>query len=119
MLTEFGRFLRKMRIDKNLLLKNMADDLNVSSSFLSSVEHGKKEVPYSWEKKIASLYDLAVDDIAELHSAIVNSQQIIKMDLANEEIFNRNVAMCFSRKINDMDEDTADRILKILNERSN
>ena len=42
MLTSLGKFLRKLRIDNNELLKDMAQKLNVSVSFLSAVENGKK-----------------------------------------------------------------------------
>ena len=42
MLTALGRFLRKIRIDRNELLKDMADKLEVSASFLSAVENGKR-----------------------------------------------------------------------------
>ena len=45
MLTALGRFLRKIRIDRNELLKDMADKLEVSASFLSAVENGKKSMP--------------------------------------------------------------------------
>ena len=45
MLTMLGKFLRKLRIDRNELLKDMAGKLDVTVSFLSSVENGKKKMP--------------------------------------------------------------------------
>ena len=42
MITSLGRFLRKLRIDQGEILKDMADKLGVSVSFLSAVENGKK-----------------------------------------------------------------------------
>jgi transcriptional regulator with XRE-family HTH domain len=45
MLTEFGQYLRKIRIDCGDLLKDMADKLGVTSSYLSAVETGKRNVP--------------------------------------------------------------------------
>ena len=45
MLTEFGKCLRKIRIDKAELLKDMAEKLQVTSAYLSAVEHGKREIP--------------------------------------------------------------------------
>ena len=44
MLTSLGRFLRKLRIDRGEILKNMAEKLEVTSSFLSAVENGKKRM---------------------------------------------------------------------------
>ena len=43
MLTALGKFLRKLRIDNGEILKDMADKLGVTASFLSAVENGKKQ----------------------------------------------------------------------------
>jgi len=37
--------MRKLRLDKNLLLKDLAEQLDVSSAYLSALEHGKKGAP--------------------------------------------------------------------------
>ena len=42
--TKLGIALRKIRLDRQELLKNMADKLKVSSAFLSAVETGKKRL---------------------------------------------------------------------------
>ena len=52
MLTEFGKFLRKIRIDRQELLRDMAGTLGVSVAYLSAVENGKRNVPVSWINKI-------------------------------------------------------------------
>lgn len=44
-LTEFGKFSRKLRIDNGELLKDMAIKLNVTVSYLSAVEIGKRNIP--------------------------------------------------------------------------
>jgi transcriptional regulator with XRE-family HTH domain len=41
-LSPFGKRVRKLRIDADLLLAEMADFMNVSTSYLSSVETGRK-----------------------------------------------------------------------------
>ena len=43
MITRFGKELRKIRIDHGEILKDMAEKLQVTPSFLSSVEVGKKK----------------------------------------------------------------------------
>lgn len=45
MLTEVGKFLRKVRIDHDEILKDMATKLGVSVSFLSVVENERKNIP--------------------------------------------------------------------------
>lgn len=51
-LTEFGKAIRKARIDASETLSSMAKAIGVSSSFLSSVENGKKKMPQDKSKKI-------------------------------------------------------------------
>ncbi|GAA5106734.1 XRE family transcriptional regulator [Bartonella jaculi] len=61
MVTSFGKILRKLRVDHSERLLDMAEKLDVSVSFLSSVEIGKKSVPVGMEEKIIELYDLDQD----------------------------------------------------------
>ncbi|WP_375683085.1 helix-turn-helix domain-containing protein [Bartonella sp. AP282QHHD] len=58
MVTSFGKILRKLRIDHSERLLDMAKKLDISVSFLSSVEIGKKSVPVGLEEKIIELYGL-------------------------------------------------------------
>ena len=56
MLTEVGRFLRKLRIDHGEILKDMADKLDVTVSYLSAVENGKRHMPSEWNERICDDY---------------------------------------------------------------
>ncbi len=42
--TEFGKMLRILRIENNIMLKDMADGIGVSAPYLSAIETGKKPV---------------------------------------------------------------------------
>ena len=37
-ISEYGEFLKHLRIDKKEMLKNMADKLGIKSSYLSAIE---------------------------------------------------------------------------------
>ena len=52
--TKLGIALRKIRLDRQELLKDMADRLKVSSAFLSAVETGKKRPPANFIDRICS-----------------------------------------------------------------
>lgn len=69
-LTEFGKFLRKLRIDNGELLKDMAIKLNVTPSFLSMVETGKRSVPKKWKEEIEKSYSLSLKQKEELISIL-------------------------------------------------
>lgn len=51
-LTEFGKAVRKARIDSNETLGTMADALGVSPGFLSSIETGRKKIPLDLMEKV-------------------------------------------------------------------
>ena len=114
MLTALGRFLRKLRIDHNEIMKDMADKLDVSVSFLSAVETGKKPMPSSWNSRICALYSLDDKMIAEFTTAIAETSQNIELNLANAPTDNREIAISFARKFPDFDETELKAIRSIL-----
>ena len=56
--TEFGKFSRKLRIENDELLRDMANKLGVTASYLSAVEIGKRNIPKKWEHIIVNAYQL-------------------------------------------------------------
>ncbi|MEW9124114.1 MAG: helix-turn-helix transcriptional regulator, partial [Thermotaleaceae bacterium] len=90
MLTLFGKFCRKLRIDNGELLKDMATTLGVTSSYLSAVENGKRNVPQDWVKKITDLYSLSPEESNELDQAVQSSQNVIKIDFEDFSIEDKN-----------------------------
>ncbi|WP_227865690.1 helix-turn-helix domain-containing protein [Clostridioides sp. ZZV14-6045] len=65
-LTEFGKFSRKLRIEKDEILRDMSEKLNVTVSYLSAVETGKRSVPKSWENIMIEKYNLKDEDQIKL-----------------------------------------------------
>lgn len=116
MLTSIGRFLRKLRIDNGEILKNMADKLEVTVSFLSAVENGKKRMPPAWNAKICTLYDLDTLQQAEFSSAVAETEEAIEMNFSGVALSNRELAVSFARKFADFDEDQLVKIRKVLEE---
>ena len=81
MITPIGKFLRKLRIDTGEILKDMAEKLHVSPSFLSAVENGKKKMPSTWNSTICILYQLSADQRAEFTKAIAATEESVTLDL--------------------------------------
>lgn len=44
-LDKFGKLLRDIRITRSLLLKDMADKLDISTAELSAIESGRNPIP--------------------------------------------------------------------------
>lgn len=114
MLSEFGKFCRKLRIERDELLIDMAQKLNVKPSFLSAVEVGKKSIPEKWKREIPEKYNLTSEEKERLLEAIEYSVRQLKFDLTqNEE--NRDILLAFARKLDILDTKEKESILKILN----
>ncbi|OYQ80864.1 hypothetical protein B9T11_05115 [Wohlfahrtiimonas chitiniclastica] len=52
----FGKIVKKARIDAGVTLSEMAKDLGVSPSFLSSMENAKKKISSLWVKNIKDYF---------------------------------------------------------------
>ena len=76
MLSPFGTVIRSARIQTSTTLTQLANYLNVSVSFLSAVENGRKPVPSTWRgkaEKFFSQYGLHTDFSKEI---ALSSKQI-------------------------------------------
>ena len=114
MLTSLGKFLRKLRIDQGEILKDMADKLGVTVSFLSAVENGKKKMPSNWNGKICLLYQLDAQQKKDFTTAIAETEKAIEMNLVDANLGRRELAVSFARKFTDIDDDQVEAIRKIL-----
>ena len=83
MLSEFGIAIRKIRLDRQMLLKTMADDLGVTPAALSAVETGRRKVPKKWLDTIIELYDLSEEERDELIQASERSLKEICIPVSN------------------------------------
>ena len=117
MLTEFGKALRRIRLDSNELLKDMADKLGVSSAYLSAVENGKKKATLSMLKQIIEIYNLTTNEEEQLRDAFQRSQDEIRVDTSGMARDRQDLAMVFARKISTIDDESIEEILNILNRR--
>lgn len=103
MVTSFGKFCRKLRIDHNELLYDMATNLGVSSAFLSKVENGKKKPPRNWEKLLNEIYALTSEQQKELNQVIFEAINHDSIDISDMEENDRSLMLSFARKFNNID----------------
>lgn len=115
MITSVGRFLRKLRIDRGEILKTMSETLGVSSAFLSAVENGKKKFPDAWLEKMEDYYNLTANQIEELKTAVIESSDVVELNMSNVSFENRQLVVSFARKFDSLDEETSRKIINILN----
>ncbi len=114
MLTNFGRLCKRIRFDADEVLGDMAERLEVTSSFLSAIMHGKKNVPESLCHKIKEEYHLSEADYEELLQAAETSQTQIKIKMHGKSDADRDLILSFARGIEEMREEDKKKIMEIL-----
>jgi len=63
MTNNFGKLLRKLRIENDEKLRDMAKKLGVSIAYLSYVERGDRNIPLSWIDLLPKFYKITSDDL--------------------------------------------------------
>lgn len=112
-----AKFLRKLRLENDEYLKNMAAKTGVSISFLSAVENETKKMTDSLIQRIVECYHLSKEQEEELRIASLeaNKEATIYLDNLNDKQI--ELTYRFARNIQSIDDDTLLKIKKMLEER--
>lgn len=76
-ITEFGKAVRHARLNADINLSTMAEQLGVSAAFLSSLESGRKNISDEWVQKIEAFFESkgtpvqALQELADLSNKTV------------------------------------------------
>ena len=115
-LTAWGQAVRKLRIDRNQTLKEMADAMKVTPAFLSAVETGRKGVPEDLVVKVIRYFRLTGEDAAQLRRLAVRNVQRVQIDTRKATGEQRELAAAFARRLahlSEADEKQLRRILQV------
>lgn len=96
-LTDFGKAIRKIRIDYDTNLNELAASIGVSSAFLSAVETGKKPISAELIRKITIALNLTNDEEKLLTHAA--SQSIENVTIKTQDAEEAEIALMFARRI--------------------
>ncbi len=117
--TRFGKFIRKLMVDNDETLKDLAELLDVSTAFVSSVLIGKKPVPKNWLESLSDHYNLDDEKINELSDAYDESKNAIKIDVSDCEVGKKKLALQFQRRLSSLSEEEVKSLLDILGKEGN
>ena len=115
--TSFGEFVRILRIKHHEVMGDMAKVLGASLPFLSAVENGKKNVPADWIGKITEHYGLTEIEQQNLIEAVEESKTQFKIVAGKAGNNQRKAALQFARSFDEMDDETAIKILELLSQK--
>lgn len=117
-ISEYGEFLKHLRINKHEMLKNMAGKLGLNSSYLSAIESGNRDIPPDLTDKICTEYGLDEGQRKELKEAELNTdRKLVQIDMKkiNENRLAKEVVLNFAGKAESLTDEQLSEIKAILN----
>lgn len=114
MTTEVGKVLRRIRIDLDERLYDMAKRIDKSSAFLSAIEIGKKTPPANFEDLVIKAYQLSTEVADELRQSSNRSRN--NFSIQPNSILGRDTAGLLARKMNTLSDDQLLQIKSLLSE---
>ena len=102
MVLEYGKVLRKIRIDKGLTMAQMAKAIGITSAYLSTIERGKRNIPKNLTQNVINHYELSNEQVAELQKAELLSRDSIEIELEDMELSKKSLALSFADNLKDM-----------------
>ena len=111
-MTPFGAHVRKLRNIKEIPLKKMAEDLHISSAYLSALEHGNRGRPGpGLVMQVANYFELIWDDVDNLKSLANLSHPKVRVDTGGLSPQATLLANLLAIHISELDSETINRIL--------
>ncbi len=114
-MTPFGDRMRRLRAERGITLKEMADAIGVSSAYLSALEHGKRGRP-GWHliQRILTFFNIIWDDAEEVVRLARISHPRITIDTSGLTPRATELANRLADDIGKLDATSLEEILVIL-----
>jgi transcriptional regulator with XRE-family HTH domain len=114
-MTPFGDRMRKLRAERGITLKDMADGLGVSSAYLSALEHGKRGRP-GWHliQRILTFFNIIWDDAEDVVRLARISHPRITIDTSGLSPRATELANRLADDIGRLDAAALDELLSVL-----
>ena len=111
-MTPFGARVRQLRDLNNITLKKMAKDLQISSAYLSALEHGNRGRPApGFVMQVANYFELIWDDVDRLKHLAKLSHPRVKIDTSGLSPQATLLTNLLAIHISELDDYTINRIL--------
>lgn len=117
-MTPFGLKVREFRKSQGVSLKKMAEDLQITSAYLSALEHGHRGRP-SWSlvEQICTYFNIIWDDAEELHRLAALSHPKVTIDTSGMAPLATEYANLLSREIRNLSDLQLQEMLDYLKSR--
>ena len=120
MATEIAKFLRKLRIDSDKSLGDMAEDLDLSAAYLSAIENGRRTAPEEMKDNLFAKYSLSEGQKLEFARLVAESRKKVEIGLKGiqEDILPEYVdtAVMFAHDLSQMNREQLAKVKDFLQE---
>ena len=83
MTTPFGETIRRLREERGVTQKQMAEAIGVSAAYLSALEHGRRGTPsFNFLQRVAGYFNVIWDEAEALFSIASASDPRVTLDTA-------------------------------------
>lgn len=114
MITTLGKELKKLRIDLGLTLIGMAKAMEMSSSFLSAIETGRKRVPDNFLNTLTSSFGDVQIDKKKYEVLINQARKEVRMSIDASSYEDAALATALARRFGDLTVEQKKRLLNIV-----
>lgn len=119
MLTELGKELRKIRINRDEILKDMASKLGITPAYLSAIENGKRTPTKKFMDTLFSIYKISEEEQKNLTQIFHSTIDNVSINLSDHSQEHKDLGLVFARKFEGLTPDQIDKLIKILNKEDN
>ncbi len=110
MTTQFGKELKKLRIDGGMTLMDMAKTLELSASFLSAIETGRKRIPDGMLERLVEKFS-EVNAARHKFEVLINqARHEVRMPLEDASFRDAELATALARRFSSMSDEEKDRL---------
>jgi transcriptional regulator with XRE-family HTH domain len=110
MTTQFGKELKKLRIDLGITLLDMATAINVSAAFLSAIETGRKRIPDGILDALAKKFPQIKEQREKFEALVAQARKEVSFALENASYEDAMLATALARKFGSLTDEEKNQL---------
>ena len=114
MLSNYGKVLRKIRIDKGLTMAQMAKAVGITSAYLSTIERGNRKIPKNLTQNVINHYKLSKEQVAELQKAEYLSMDSVEIELSDVGLDKKTLVLSLAKNLKNMTYEQVEMIKNVM-----
>jgi transcriptional regulator with XRE-family HTH domain len=114
MTTQFGKELKKLRIDLGITLMEMANKIEVSSAFLSAIETGKKRIPDNFLGVLSENFEAIATERRKYEVLINQARQEVSLPLHDATYNDAMLATALARRFSSLSAEDKKKIMNLI-----